>query len=380
VVRERSTLLDEHWQQGRMKRRLVVFLLGGCSTVVLLLSGCSNHVSAVPQSIPNASTPLTICPAPADDCQTVEPQVIQFAQPFNGFEYYMVTSGYPESDAHDENPSIMVSNDGLNWTVPNRLENPLSSPPCADDPSRWDLIYVYESSCDFDQDPTIVYDGEKLNVYWVLSLTDEIPTNTPSFVEHSTSTDGAHWSPPQSVITEPFFALLAPSVVYHDGIYHMFTIDPGANAVNCIKHQVANMDLRTSSDGLAWSAPITTDIEQDGFIVWHPNMTWIPELQEYWAVIADYPVGSGCGYDDTQGTSMFFYRSLDGVHWISYPKPLLSPSESGWDNDFVYRGSVLYDATTNTMRVWYSARDHGGAWHTGYTQGNLDSFLAWEAQ
>src|SRR5277367_2172338 len=158
-----------------MKRRLVVFLLG---TVVLSLSGCSNHVSAVPRAIPNASAPLTICPAPEDDCQTVEPQVIQFGKPFNGFEYYMVTSGYPQSEDRDENPSIMVSNDGVDWAVPNRLENPLSSPPCADDPTRWDLLYVYESSCDFDQVPTIVYDGENLTVYWLLSLTDEITTNT----------------------------------------------------------------------------------------------------------------------------------------------------------------------------------------------------------
>jgi hypothetical protein len=353
-----------------MKRRLVVFLLGGCSTVVSLLSGCSNYVSAVPLAIPNASAPLTICPAPADDCQTVEPQVIQFAEPFNGFEYYMVISGYPQSDASDENPSIMVSSDGLDWTVPTGLQNPLSSPQCAGP----------KGPCDFYQDPTIVYDGEKLNVYWILSFTHKITTNTPFFVERSTSIDGAHWSPPQSLITVPFYELLAPSVVYRDGTYYMFAIDPGLNAVNCIKHQTANMDVRTSSDGLAWSAPITTDIEQDGFIVWHPNMTWIPELREYWAMIADYPVGSGCGYDTSQGTSMFFYRSLDGVHWINYPKPILSPSKSGWDDYFVYRGSVLYDATTNTMRIWYSAADHSGAWHTGYTQGNLDSFLAWEAQ
>jgi hypothetical protein len=356
-----------------MKRRLVVFLLGGCSTVVLLLSGCSNNVPAVPRAILNASAPLTICPASQDDCQTVEPQVIQFAKPFNGFQYYMVTSGYPQGDARDENPSIMVSNDGLNWTVPKGLQNPLSSPPCMGAPTR-------QGPCDFDQDPTIVYDGQKLNAYWILTYTDNIPTNTPFFIEHSSSTDGAHWSPAQKLITVPFYELLAPSVVYHDQTYYMFSINPGANAVNCTKHQTANMEVRTSSDGLAWSAPVTTDIKQNGFIVWHPNMTWIPELREYWAVIADYPVGSGCGYDTNQGTSMFFYRSLDGVHWTSYPKPVLAPSKSGWDNDFVYRGSVLYDGTANTMRIWYSARDHGGSWRTGYTQGNLASFLAWEGQ
>ena len=63
---------------------------------------------------------------------------------------------YPYDTDTRENPSIVVSDDGLSWSVPDGLENPLVSPP----------------ACDHNSDPDIVYNprSDELFVYYTVAI------------------------------------------------------------------------------------------------------------------------------------------------------------------------------------------------------------------
>src|SRR6266404_9955978 len=77
--------------------------------------------------LPNAAAPLTI-PTPDGSGQVTEPSIVKFSPPWRGFTYWMVVAPYPHSDAEDENPSILVSDDGQQWSLPPGGTNPIQKP------------------------------------------------------------------------------------------------------------------------------------------------------------------------------------------------------------------------------------------------------------
>jgi hypothetical protein len=90
-------------------------------------------------------------------------------------------------------------------------------------------------------------------------------------------------------------------------------------------------------------------------------VTFVPSKNEYWAVYAAYAQRS-CGT-----TSLFFASSSDGMSWTTYPHPLLNAGTT-WDAGQIYRSTIIYEASTDTLRLWYSARDVNHVWHTGYSE------------
>ena len=105
---------------------VLVIIVSVISFPVFSLSGCAASPSpAAP--LANAPVPLVI-PTYDGSGQVTEPDVIFFKSPWHGFQYWMAFSPYPFSNPAKESPSIVVSNDGLNWQVPDGLENPLALP------------------------------------------------------------------------------------------------------------------------------------------------------------------------------------------------------------------------------------------------------------
>jgi hypothetical protein len=96
--------------------------------------------------------------------------------------------------------------------------------------------------------------------------------------------------------------------------------------------------------------------------VWHINVIYVPEKQQYMMLLNAYKDGTGCG-----DTVLFFANSRDGVAWSTYDQILLSPRSGDWDSGEIYRSSLLYDPNTSLLRVWYSA-SNGPEWHTGYAE------------
>jgi hypothetical protein len=82
-----------------------------------------------PGSLINARAAL-VTPTYDGSGQVVEPTVLHFPNRWQGYSYWMAISPYPNipGQAGFENPSILVSQDGQNWSVPSGLTNPIFTP------------------------------------------------------------------------------------------------------------------------------------------------------------------------------------------------------------------------------------------------------------
>jgi len=279
------------------------------------------------------------------------PDVIYFPGGWNGYKYWMAFTPY--SDSTHENPSIVVSNDGATWTVPTGLNNPIDPAP----------------SNGHNADPDIVYNdtADELWIYYI-----ECENGNTTYLKRKTSTDGIHWSSEQNIMSAPDYQIVSPSIVKRGSTYHMWYVDSGVSGCSAGSTTVYH---RTSSDGVSWSAPETVTITQPpgtgGYVVWHPNVIYVPAKNEYWMVFAAYLSGSTCMH-----TKLFFANSTDGINWETYDIAMLIPSEPGhWDSDLIYRSSVLYNATTDTIRVWYGGYESSYGWHIGYTEDSYTEFI-----
>ena len=89
-----------------------------------------------------------------------------------------------------------------------------------------------------------------------------------------------------------------------------------------------------------------------------------------------YPVkvAGGCTTDRLR-----FATSADGLHWTTYPSPLLLKGSSDDLHDIVYRSTVDYDATSGSVMLWYSGAKFDGGfyrWHLAWERISLSGLFA----
>lgn len=176
--------------------------------------------------------------------------------------------------------------------------------------------------------------------------------------------------------------IVSPSVVRRaEGEWMMWSVNAGA--AGCASASTV-VELRRSTDGVHWTTPEATSLDDRAGSTWHIDVEWIPSRKEYWAV---YPVksASGCATE-----RLDFATSADGVHWRSYPSPVLLKGATDALRDIVYRSSIAYDEPTGIVSLWYSGATFvGGAanyrWSLGFERMTLPSLFArvsvpaWEA-
>jgi hypothetical protein len=269
----------------------------------------------------------------------VEPTVLYFPNGWRGYFYWMAVSPYPNSNAKFENPSILVSQDGHNWSVPSGLTNPIQRP-----------------SVGVLADATLFYD-HRSDQLWVYFLNDVPGSDYLESLLRTTSTDGIQWSTPEVLMSGSNTFVNSPSVGEIGNTYYLWAIDTG---IGCVAQTQSTFNQRTSSDGVNWSAPLALNIDQPGYINWHLNAIPVASKGQLMALVAAYPIGSACNH-----TKLFFANSRDGINWQTDLEPVLDVS-NGWDNDEIYRSSLVYDPSNSLLRVWYSAAGSSG-WHVGYT-------------
>jgi len=254
----------------------------------------------------------------------------------------MALAPYPHNDAADENPSILVSNDGQHWSVPPGGSNPIERPA--------PHSHLADPSLFFDQ-----ISGE-LWLYYISEATHF--TN----VMRTFSTDGVHWSMPEGVIHAPDYQVVMPTVAKVGDQYWLWSVN-AANA-GCSASSTF-VQYRTSPNGVNWSAPQLTDVAQPGYKIWHIGVTEVSP-GNYTMLSSAYK--HNCGHDD-----LFLALSQDGIHWTHFGRPLLTPS-CAWDGNAIYKSSLAFDPKTDLMTVWYAALG-GNSWHLGVTQGDFQQTL-----
>lgn len=291
--------------------------------------------------------------------QSVHPSVIDFKIEFDieswgGFRYWMALTPYPYFKSALENPSLLVSQDGLNWNNPPGIKNPLEPKP------------IGSLGDNYNSDPELIYDPDQntLILYW-----REYSQNTFEKIWAKKISPGYQETDKILCFEKPWDAktgfILSPTV-WRKNAKEWFMWTTNGQFI---------MHFYTSSDGITWSngqsssAPWNT--WNGGYVPWHieakpntlkdridfliagwPKMKSINDCQLFFATA---PMSQP--YALTMPLSDIILKSSDGAQW---------------DNNYIYRSSfVLELGETLKLRIWYSACSNKKLWHIGYTEGTL---------
>lgn len=335
-------------------RVLVVLILAACATDPLPTASvdASSGADAPAVITELAGPPLTQLAVPTYDRsgEATHPDVVRIPGGWHGAEYWMAFTPYPGGREQYENPSIIASDNAIDWRVPAGLVNPVFRRPMERD--------AYNS------DPDLMYDRTSDQL---LMLYRQVRRGYNQ-IRASWSGDGVKWSRPRLVFLRPNHGIISPTLaVGPDGAPRVWYVDAGREP--CRRRTTRVMmqrgdlaALRSSDPGQGWSAPEETGLVQPGYWIWHIDVIWVPEKREYWAVYPAYRQGQ-CGARD-----LFFATSPDGVTWRSFPAPLLEHGTERWTRSTLYRASLLYDRATDVVRVFLSGADHGPKWKLGYAE------------
>lgn len=290
--------------------------------------------------------------------QAVHPDVVWFARPWHGWEYWMAFTPFPSGKERFENPSIVVSHDGMQWQVPPGLFNPLARSPGRDD---------------YNSDPDLSYDAAHDRL---LLIYREVRGGFNNIYSISSS-DGLSWSHQRMMFRRWNHGMISPTlVVPAAGQPVLWYVDGGRNT--CRKRVTRVMrQVGIAPDALApyrvergWSFPTAAGLEQKGYMIWHLDVIAVPAKGEYWALYPAYQ-RKGCGTRD-----LFFARSRDGVTWTTYAIPLLRHEDERWTSTMLYRASALYDASRDVVRIFLSAQGPGTDWRLGYVEFKYPEMIA----
>jgi hypothetical protein len=199
---------------------------------------------------------------------------VQFHQDgYAGHPYWMVMTPYPFRDATKENPSILVSRDGLDWSVPPGLTNPVSGLP-ADVAGGGHYSDGYLLPRDGGFELWFRYNPAKPGA--------NKPDNSTNIVYRMTSPDGIAWSGPETVFEGREANYLSPSLLADGAGWRLWY----SNYDGQLAH--------TRGDGLAsWSQPEAVEIQLgDGYLPWHQEI--VPTDLGFEAlVLGRVPQGAG---------------------------------------------------------------------------------------
>lgn len=323
----------------------------GTHTIVVTADGgAAVHVKAIAD--PGGSSTVRALPIVTYEGsgQAVHPDFARLPASWTGDRLRLVATPYPQGDGSFENPSLYSGSTGDGWEVPKGVHNPLETPPLGSYLSDPDLLY------DADADELRIYYRRVTseNEIWMIR-----------------SSNGVVWSAPVLSVHAPIHFIVSPTIVRRSAkTWLMWSVNSGT--VGC-GASTTTVELRRSIDGVTWGAPETTTISDPDGYPWHIDVEWIPSRNEYWAV---YPVkkAGGCTTDRLR-----FATSTDGVHWTTFPSPVLMKGATDQLRDVVYRSSIDLDAPTGTVSIWYSGAKNvsgGYSWHLAWEQLTVNALLA----
>jgi hypothetical protein len=275
---------------------------------------------------------------------------VEFEYPWRGSRYWLAMTPYPGSDYKLENPSLLVSDDGVRLGVPDGLVNP--------------VVSRQGKPSDYNSDPDLVYEASTDRLVMFYRFVEK-RTNSVRVVS---TRDGRTWQQERQAFWSHGHTAVSPTVTAprENGRVpaKMWYVDAGKGGCHTTGSRVLKriaLDTTGRVAGVRWSEPTVTDLVQPGYVVWHLKVRYVPSKGEYWALYAAFPKNQvGCDTDD-----LFFARSVDGVHWESFPEPLLRHEDRAWTAAAVYRSTFLYDPASDELRVWLSARGGDAKWHLG---------------
>lgn len=342
---------------------------------LLLSAGCGGDPSSQPSALVEASpvgeefgashmlpivplVPLSELTIPTFDGsgQAVHPDVVRFSRPWNGWEYWMAYTPYPGSNEAMENPSLAVSHDGVKWEMPAGFPNPVIPQPAKG----------------YNSDPDLTYDAAADRLVMIYR---EV-SNGQNVIKAISTGDGRSWTLPRTTFRRRNHGIVSPTVVAKPGAAPtVWYVDAGTRrcrerVTRVMRQRGPGMDaLEPARAESGWEPPVRVQLQQPGFSVWHLDVIWVPTRNEYWAI---YPANRSYS---CFGRELFFARSADGINWTTYRAPVFKRSDAEWVRGSLYRGSLLYDASRDAIRIYLSASAPGSVWKIGYVEYRFAEFL-----
>lgn len=261
------------------------------------------------------------------------PSVIESADEFGGFRYWLAGTPYDGHDDTIENPCVYASSDGTSWRVPPGASNPVAPPPPRP---------AYNS------DAHLALDGDVLHL-WYRRTDDGFDT-----ILHSHSTDGRSWAAFDVAVRIPQHRerMLSPTVIRSGDTWYLYT-------VRFVREQDSKIVQRRESASPHGPWGLATDCTldlPDGRLPWHLDIQ--RSGSEYWMIVTDST--------SNRGGDLFFANSGDGLAFTAAQRPLL-PRHSRLGSG-LYRSSMVPLRPDDPRRaagvcadVWYSIVD-GRKW------------------
>lgn len=260
------------------------------------------------------------------------PSVLYFKNGWNGFKYWMVETPYPigASTYRDrwECPSIHVSNDGVSWSVPLGLSNPI------DDLTEKQII-----NKDFFSDPHLVYVDNHIECFYRYSR--RLIDGFHNYLVRKTSSNGINWHNKEILIDmmdKNFSHTLgdivrSPSIVYDERHYKMWYVD------NINPNGRKHICFTTSIDGKNWQPHKKCILLGKNINPWHIDVAYIDGL--YFLTIYDfYSLTIWAGKVETE------FSFID----VCFTPSLLKGS---FYSDGLYRSSLIKDE--KSFKLYFSA-------------------------
>ncbi len=331
-------------------QQLTASAAGISANAVATAAGCDPVSCAASLSMDNPQwTPFTLSTYEGSG-QVVHPDI---ASGGPGRWRWLAITPYPGGDATYENPSVYQSRNGHAWRAPAGLANPVEQP----------------NGSGYFSDPDVSVDTAT-NTLWLYYRQVYVSSN---IIWLTRSADGTHWSAPVQVLNVPSHGAVSPTVVRGapKAPWIMWVVNAGPNGCQATSSTV---ERRVSLDGVNWDAPGTTDLAEPGRVIWHIDVEWVAPRNEFWAIYNSYASGLSCSTD-----ALHFARSADGMHWQTYPAPIVTAGVIPEFHDIVYRSTFLPSAAGDTIRIWASGArmvQNSYIWSAAHATFRVDDLLS----
>ncbi|ALV43106.1 hypothetical protein AU252_19700 [Pseudarthrobacter sulfonivorans] len=257
----------------------------------------------------------------------VHPSVYFNPDGWNGYKYWMGMTPYTSADAALENPSIVVSQDGVTWAVPAGLTNPVE--PTYPSPGNG-----------YNSDPYLFVDGATMYLFW--RTWDGIVSRDRHY--YRTSTDGVIWTA-RTMVRDDVPAtrrLVSPSYIKDANGWTVYAVDIVPTPRRIVRVKAATL------------AGTTTATVENVTVTGNAGDPWHIDVHkvggEWQALVQDG--GSGGGY-------LWAAVSNDGLNFTAGPS-LIARVPGQWDA--AYYKSCFVPAVKDGIAGW-------DAWIGGATFG-----------
>ena len=353
-----------------------------CALVIFVFSSCSREDSLFAEDVPSIGNPVENIGTPdylrdigrvninviangnpqneyattfikgiwEENSSYCHPDVQYFSEGFRGYRYWMVFTPYFGAVGTDlnakrfENPTVVVSNDGLNWVSPVGIESPLQKTASLAESfvdqkrepkqgfwSDVDWLYINNRFYLYSRASFFTASALKNRGNKSLNNSKKLVKNAQRAIVQQSSVDGIRWTPLEVAFTSnlPYTPannhLLSPSFVFSGDSYFCYEVELNTGAKNFKGKDGSYVIQRKSKDGLNFSS------FKESKIVNFLNTPWTKVNVKYspWHIHATYvdgfyfltlAVGDVSRYSSE---ALYVAYSCDGVNFKVFGKPLV---------------------------------------------------------